>query len=295
MPVAAAARRPLSVSPEDIATYRRDGAVLVRNVLTRDELALLEEGLEQVHASPSGMFSRIEAASGAGETIVDQFPSMRSPALRKLMAEGPSAELAARMMGTASAQLVLDQVFYKQKGQIVPTPWHQDTPFLRVRGHDVARVWLTCDPSPKGVTLEVVRGSHLWNVVYDTSGMAASEVKTTAEGGQFTYTGIGDDRLPPVPDVASHRDSFDILSWDVEPGDAVIFHGNILHGASGRTDHPHPRRAFASMWGGPDLRFHAAMSHAMPLPSDPGDAPVPHGAPIGEYPNVFPVFWRGEG
>ncbi|MCB2079112.1 MAG: phytanoyl-CoA dioxygenase family protein [Novosphingobium sp.] len=284
--------KPLELDPALVTAFHRDGAVLVRGFLTDAELAMLEAGVEEVKDRPSAMYSRVESSDGSGETIVDQFPGQRSPNLAGLLEKGRSAELAARMLGTDSAQLILDQLFYKTPGRVVPTPWHQDTPFLRVRGADLARVWLTCDPSPPDVTVQVVRGSHLWNVVYDTGGDADSGVAMAAEGDAFSYSGIGDERAPKVPDIEKLRDSFDILSWDVQPGDAVVFHGNVLHGASGKDNHPLPRRAYASMWGGPDLRFHAQMPHAMPLPVDQGDDPVPHGAPIGDYPGVFPVMWR---
>lgn len=282
----------ISVSQADIAAYRRDGAVVIRGVLSADELKLLETGLEEIRAQPGPMFSRVEASDGRGETVVDQLPCLRSPSLRRLIEQGPAAELAARMMGAPSAQLVLDQVFYKEAGRVVPTPWHQDTPFLAVRGHDVARVWLTCDPSPRDLTVQVVRGSHLWNVVYDTFTMAASDVAMTDEGDAFSYNGIGDARLPAVPDIEAHRDSFDILSFDVEPGDAVVFHGNVLHGASGKAGHPHPRRAYATMWGGPELRYHQVQGHAMPLPGDGRDKAIPAGARIAEHPDAFPLYWR---
>jgi len=291
MATATRSRRNLDISPEDIATYRRDGAVLIRGLLTAEELKLLRDGLEEVARAPSAMSSTVEAEDGSGKTIVDQFPSHTSPSLRKLMEQGPSAELAARLMGTRTSQLVLDQVFYKTQGRIVHTPWHQDSAFLRVRGHDIARVWLSCDPSPRDVTLQVVRGSHLWNVVYDTATDARSKVRTASEAGEFTYTGIGDDSRPPVPDIDGHRDSFDIVGWDVEPGDAIVFHGNILHGASGKQHHPQPRRAFASMWGGPSLRFQANLAHAMPLPASATGAAIAQDEPIGDHPEVFPVYW----
>lgn len=285
-------RRAVIVSDDAIHAYRRDGAVLVRGFLDVREREVLASGLEDVHAAPSAMASRYSSQAGAGETLVEQFPSLRSPNLRALVEEGRIAELAARMMGTPSAQLVLDQVFYKSAGHVVATPWHQDTPFLRVRGQDMARVWLSADPSPRDVTVQVVRGSHLWNVLYDTATSAASDVAIAGEGSAFSYTGIGDARYPPVPDIEAHRDSFDILSWDIEPGDAIVFHGNVLHGASGKAGHPHRRRAFASLWGGPMLRYDAEMAKAMPLPSELADEPIPHGAPIGGHTGVFPAYWR---
>ena len=280
-----------AVSAEDVTAYRRDGAVLIKGVLSGAELELLERGLEQIHGTPSDMFSRFEAPDGCGETMVDQFPSLRSRFLRQLLEEAPVAELAARLMGVPSAQLILDQMFYKRKGRIVPTPWHQDTAFLRVRGHDMARVWLSCDPSPPDVTVQVVRGSHLWNVVFDTPG-AASDVVKAGEGSGFTYNGIGNSELPPVPDIEGHRDSFDILGFDVEPGDAVVFQGNVLHGAAGCDNHPYARRAITTMWGGPELCYHEPSGHAIPLPGDTRGKSVPHGARIGDYTDAFPVFWR---
>ncbi len=45
------------------------------------------------------------------------------------------------------------------------------------------------------------------------------------EGSGFTYNGIGDAEMLPVPDIEGHRDSFDILGFDVEPGDAGAFQG----------------------------------------------------------------------
>ncbi len=283
----------IDVSDELVAAYRRDGAVLVKGLLSAEDLALLERGLDSYSRDPGELYTRVQSEDGSGETLAGQFPSVRNPDLRQFIKHGPGAELAARLMGVNSAQLVLDQVFYKQPGRIVPTPWHQDTPFLQVRGAQMARVWTSCDPSPRNVTVEVVRGSHMWNVVYDTATMARSEVATTAEGEQFTYDGMGDARLPAVPDVAAHRDSFDIIGWDVQPGDAVVFNGNVLHGAQGLADHPFARRALAVMWGGPDLRYHRPAGPAMPLPGASRHAAIPDGARIGDHPDAFPRMWTG--
>lgn len=281
----------VEVADDLVTAYRRDGAVVVRGLLDRGMLDLLKLGLDSYSSDPGELYTRVQSEDGGGETLAGQFPSLRNPMLREFIEQGPGAELAARLMNTDSTQLVLDQVFYKQPGRIVPTPWHQDTPFLQVRGLDMARVWASCDPSPRGVTVEVVRGSHMWNVVYDTSTMARTEVATSAEGEAFTYDGMGDARLPAVPDIAANRDSFDILSWDVEPGDVVVFNGNVLHGALGHPHHPHARRALAVMWGGPDLRYYRPVGPAMPLPGASTGAEIPHGARIGDYPRAFPVVW----
>jgi ectoine hydroxylase-related dioxygenase (phytanoyl-CoA dioxygenase family) len=282
------------VTAEEVARYQRDGAVLIKGVLTPEELGLLERGLEEAYAEPGERFTQVKSPEGAGETLLEMFPSLHCPSLQKLLETGHVAELAGRLMEAPSAQLILDQTFYKTRGHINPTPWHQDTPFLRVRGQDMARVWLSCDPSPRDLTIQVVRGSQRWNVVYNVMGSRTNEVVTTDEGRSFTFAGMGNDALPPAPDVASHRDSFEILEWDVEPGDALVFNGNVLHGADGRRDHPRPRRAFTSMWGGPELRYHHIDGNASPTLAEIHGHVVPHGARVGDYEHVFRVGWKSE-
>ena len=50
----------------------------------------------------------------------------------------------------------------------------------------------------------------------------------------------------------------------------------------------------ATMWGGPQIRYHEPRGKAFPPPGDLRAHPVPDGAPIGEHPSVFPLGWRAE-
>lgn len=284
----------LAISEADIAAYHRDGGVVLRGLLDARALALLETGIEEARAAGDRRQSVVHAPDGTGITRVAQYPTQSSPALARLVASGLVGQIAARMMRTPSAQLVLDQIFHKAAGPIAPTPWHQDTPFLRVRGHDLTRLWMCCDPSPRQLTVEIVRGSHRWNVVYNTRTEAQSPVVTSELSADFSHDNLGDAHLPLVPDVAAHRDSFDIIGWDVAPGDVLVFHGNVLHGAGGSHEPVGPRRALASLWGGPALRYHRPEGKAFPPPGgeDP-ERPIPHGDPIGLHPQAFPFGWQG--
>ena len=284
----------VSITEQDIARYQRDGAVLIKGALQPDAVRLLEAGVEEVYGDLGQRYTRISSAAG-GETSVREYVTQDSPSLRSLLDSGVVGQIGAALMRSSSAQLVLDQVFYKARGPIVATPWHQDTPFLRVRGADLIRLWFPCDRSPRELTVQVVRGSHRWNVVYNTSGDRPNETMLVASAAKSDPRGVGDALLPPVPDVARYRDSFDILSWDVEPGDALAFQGNMLHGADAHPGHDRPRRAFAVMLGGPNLRYHAPSGKAFPTPGRIRGSQldsIPDGAPIGEHQDAFPVCWR---
>lgn len=276
-----------AVSEQQIADYERDGAVVIRHALDAPLIDLLTRGIEEAHAATDRPASRLKA-DGVGETAVRDYASQNSAALTAFLGDGTIGHIAADLMRRPAAHLILDQIFHKAAGAIVPTPWHQDTPFLRVRGDALVRLWCPCDFSPRDVTVQVVRGSHRWNVVY-----AAGVPDGAARGdGASGRRAVGDGMLPLPPDVGRYRDSFDVMSWDVAPGDVLAFQGNMLHGADGRAEHGEPRRAFAVLLGGPDLRYHKPAGAAFPSPGRKrglGHDDIPQGAPIGDYPDAFPL------
>lgn len=280
----------MEIRSEQIAQYYRDGAVLIKGVLTKEEQELLEQGLEESRINPGKRSTTASSAAGEGETFLETFPSLNSPSLKKLLELGRIPEIAARTMEVPSAQLVLEQVFYKEKGNIIPTPWHQDTPYLRIRGDDMIRVWVTADYSPKELTLKVVRGSHRWGIVFDPGlpGDNNNSIKTTS--GRMIQIATGN--APRVPDIEKYPEAFDILSWDVEPGDALLFNGNMLHAAGGAKDYPSRRRAYTTMWGGPDLGYITPPDNALPTLAEIHKLEVPYDVRIGDYPEAFPIGWQ---
>jgi ectoine hydroxylase-related dioxygenase (phytanoyl-CoA dioxygenase family) len=69
------------------------------------------------------------------------------------------------------------------------------------------------------------------------------------------YSGA-DTEFELVPDIDAERDRHEIVSFDVEPGDAIAFSFRILHaapGTAGRTDAR--RRAVSMRYLGDDARF----------------------------------------
>ena len=295
--------RPLrSVTPDESAAFHRDGAVLIQGVLAPEWVEAVEKGLETVVAKPDVM------SESLGTLRVDQFPAARSPELLRIIEESPIAEV----VGTAlrsPVRFYMDQSFVKPPGLFPPTPWHQDTCYYNVGGHDLIRAWVCCDAVPRNVSLEVVRGSHLWNVTYsplagrDPEGdpSAQAQLESTHAGepmlGADTYadwtywSGVKDKALPLVPDIEAQRDSYDILGWDYEPGDVILFHGHILHSALGNVESATPRRAHASLWAGRDAHYRHRIGQIIPDPI----ALYPHkpetGQLLSDFPEVFPLAW----
>lgn len=296
--------RPLrKVTPEESHAFHRDGAVLIKEVLAPEWLDLLREGLDFAIAEPDVL------STSLGTLRVDQFPAARSPALRRIVDESPVAEIVGSAL-RSSVRFYMDQLFYKPKGRFLPTPWHQDTCYYNLDGPDLIRAWVSPDRVARDVSLEIVRGSHLWNVTY--SPLAGRDPAEDADAQRmlenadaerpmlgaesyedWTYwSGVKDKSLSLVPDIEAQRDSFDILGWDYEPGDVLLFHGHVLHSALGDVDSPTPRRAHASLWAGRDVRYLHRLGQVIPDPQALYAHEPKSGQLLSEFPDVFPLGWK---
>jgi ectoine hydroxylase-related dioxygenase (phytanoyl-CoA dioxygenase family) len=292
------------ITEDEIQAFNRDGAVLLKAVLGADWLEVLTDGLEYANDHPDGM------SAGVAEPLrIDQFPATHSADLKRLVDESPVAEMVGSIL-KAPVRFYMDQMFYKPAGLITPSAWHQDTCYYNIEGHQLVRAWVCVDPAPRNVSLEVLRGSHKWNITYrppvgldpaTDPEKAAKLEQDFAEGKvligpeahqRWTYfDSFYDPNLPPLPEIEAARDSFDILGWDYEPGDVILFHGHIVHSARGGVKLPHPRRSHASLWAGPDVCYLRRRSQAVPDPLALYDYDPQDGQLLAEFPHVFPVAW----
>ena len=293
-----------TITSSQIADFNRDGAILLHNVLDDRWVQVLAEGLEFANAHPDGM-----SAGVSMPLRIDQFPASHSPKLKQLLDNSPIAEIVGSMLN-APVRFYMDQMFYKPAGLIAPSAWHQDTCYYNVDGHQLIRAWVCADPVPRNISLEVLRGSHLWNVTYrppvgmdpESDPTGAARLNERFDRGEtligkeafekWTYfDSFLDPSLPVLPDIEQSRDSFDILGWDYQPGDVILFHGNIVHSALGGVELPHPRRSHASLWAGPDVNYLKRRSQSIPDPKALYDHDPQNGQSLSDFPDIFPIAW----
>ena len=55
-----------------------------------------------------------------------------------------------------------------------------------------------------------------------------------------------------VPDIDGERDKYDILAWETEPGDCVVFEASIVHQGRANVPTNARRRIATTRWVGDD-------------------------------------------
>lgn len=268
-------RKPLrDVTDDEVNAFQRDGVVCLRGLFDTEWVALLRGEAERGLADPTRFGEELARARGdRGRFFHDTFMWRQSSACREFIFNSPAAEIAARTMGATRVHIFFDQWLIKEPGTPTRTPWHNDQPYWPIQGNLVASLWLALDPvTLESGAVEYVKGSHLWG----------QRFKPATFSGDHSYT----EPLPPVPEIDARRQEFEILQFELEPGDCTLHHGLMVHGAPGNLRNDRRRRAFVTRWAGEDVTY-APREGLQDMPADPGISP---GASLSGplWPQVWP-------
>ncbi len=206
--------------------FRDDGVLCVRSALDARAMRLAHQAFQWSLEHP-GPGARDVLAGRPGAFYQDHAHPDAFAAYRELLTSTALVDLIARIMRSQGLWLLYEQIWFKgggpgDAGHSLPTPWHQDLPYVPMQGDHLATAWFNLDPVARQQSLEFVPGSHrgpLFNpTAFDPWDRAAAM--------------YADEAWPCLPDIDAQRDAWSIVSWHIEPGDIVVFHPAILHGGA---------------------------------------------------------------
>ncbi len=211
---------------------------------------------------------------------------------------GPYPEIAAQLMRSRQVNLFMDQLIIKCPGAIETTPWHQGTTYMGVDGRNFLTFWTTTRAISKELTVEYVRGSYNWGTVFAPfidGPTTVGRIPSCAFRQEAIKLKDGSMRKGasdlPIPDIEGHRDEYDTVSFDVEPGDAIVFYANIRHkgqgNAAGATE---PRVSVIARAIAATMRPTQSLTPAAEFSVNPPANPV-HGTPLRDYAENFSKVW----
>jgi ectoine hydroxylase-related dioxygenase (phytanoyl-CoA dioxygenase family) len=232
--------------------FRRDGVVLAPGVLDARALSQALEAYEWSLGHPGPGASRITQYTDA-LFYQDLYNPDCLAGYREMLAASPLTALVADLWDDPEVWFMYEQVFLKEGGESRRTPWHQDSSYLAVGGEQLMVAWITFDGVEREDSLEFVRGSHR-GPLYNGSRF---------ELGDDTAPLYADDELPRLPDIEGRRETFDIVSFPVQPGDVVFFHPAMLHGGA-PTRPGQRRRTLTLRYFGADARYERRPGRAGP-------------------------------
>lgn len=252
-----------------VDTYRRDGVAVVRSVVSPHWIEKLRRGCEEAQDEPGEYAQYLGKATDVGTFFTDLEMARRLPTFAEFALLGPCAAVAGAVTGSDSVRYLYDQLFIKEAGVSLPTPWHQDGGYWRAKGEDLCSVFVPLDKVAARDCLAFLPGTQHWEL---------HNPAHFADGTPYTGTSLPELTKKDL-DIVPER-----LTFDLEPGDVLVFSAKTVHGGEGNWG-----RALSTRWAGDDVRFWAR----------PGEGAVPtgnlnlrQGDPLERNPAAFPEAWR---
>ena len=203
--------------------------------------------------------------------------------LREFLLRPALVDVMARIIDTRELRFWFDLTFMHDGSPSgdpgAGSDWHHDIGAFAFKGEQVPSLWMALTPTnAERSRLQIISGSHRWeDGFYRPPGMPADKP----------------DGYLAIPDIDAMIASgeVEVITWDCDPGDAIILHPSVVHGASGNLgDKGAGRRvAITTRWLGDDVRFMPTQNFGSDMIAGMSGGLLPIGArPRGD---AFPLVW----
>jgi len=278
------------LSQSDRRAFARDGVVCVRGALAPEDVAGLERAIERavsaIGTTPTGYditavadavwtdnrahvdargaqqynldaFAALVRATKAellrdtprvpratkGRFLVDTGVWTRCTEMRSLALSSRLPQIGGELLGATHVRFYDDQIFVKEPGAIDRTAFHQDLGYFHIEGDQGCVMWIPVDRATRETgAVGYVRGSHRWGKSFKPNVFMSRLTTPGSEGEE-------------LPDIDHNEDKYDIVYFDVEPGDVVIHHFRTVHGSHGNASTTRTRRAASLRYVGEQVRY----------------------------------------
>ena len=193
------------------------------------------------------------------------------PFFADLALRSPLPEIAGTLTRSAKVNLYDDQLLIKPPMTLEKTSWHHDLSYDHIEGTQVCgiRVPASAETFEMG-PVRYWRGSHRTGKLYKVNFFISDNYAK-------------DDPGEPYPDLEQRASEFDIVFFTPEPGDVVVHHLAMVHGAGGNLTKNRTRCGITVRYGGDDVVY---KFRKWAPPQDPST--LEDGDPLDLEPERFP-------
>jgi len=277
-----------AITPNEVETYHRDGVLKLPGMFDKDWIEILNKGLDANIETPTRR-SRIWYKDTSGRSMFYDHTAWQGiEEYRKFIFDSPAAQICGQLTGSATINFFFDSVFVRSTGTQFETQWHQDEPYWSVEGYDACSLWMPLVTVKQKSSLSFVPGSHRLKTVFKQYNFGDLNPVRKKNVDQVDFSDIAEQEFP---DINADPERFGVVSWDMQPGDCIVFNGRTMHGGSGKLDGDCDLRVFTTKWVGDDVRI-----KFRDCGMDPDHSPdmIEKGLKPGDRPDtdLYPQVWK---
>lgn len=202
------------VSETEIKVFRKNGHILIPNILSPEEAAVYRKVIDDVADKYNTEKRNLADRDTYGKAFLQIMNLWRQDErVKKFVLAKRFAGIAADLLGVENVRIYHDQALFKEPGG-GPTPWHQDQYYWPLDTHNTITMWMPLvDINVDMGMLTFASNSHKKGIVFDyeISDESESEFETYLKENNF-----------PIE-----------RSSTMKAGDATWHYGTTIHSAPG--------------------------------------------------------------
>ena len=231
---------------KDISVFERDGVVLLKNVINKNWRNILIDSIDTDIKEPGRFFHDYKTKKDIGKFHGSVRIWENNDGFKQYCLKSPLPYLAAQLLNSRKINLFYDQLFVKEPKCINRIRWHNDQPYWPLRGWAVISFWAPLDIIRKeNGSMEFIKSSHKWGKWFQPEHFSPGVSEPYEQNSKFEK----------IPDIESARNKYDIISFDMNPGDLLAFHALVVHGSGGNFSKKHRRRGYAVRYTGDNVFY----------------------------------------
>ena len=207
------------LSNAQIKSYKEDGVNVLRDVFSEEWLELVHKSINFGRSNPGPMYLDYSKDTKPGSYCADMWIWRENEYMKEFMFNSPAAKIAGEAMQVDSISLITDNWLVREAGAVNRAPWHQDNPYFDVSGKWCI-LWMGLEPVSKGGGVVFLKGSHKWDRKFMPLSFTGSGQKAETKKG-----------YEPTPDFSAELEKYEVLEFELAPGDCLIFDSHTVHGA----------------------------------------------------------------
>ena len=230
------------ITKKIINDYNNNGVVVLRNIISKKWITILKRGLKKNFQNPS-KYKCVYERNNKKELFYDDYCNWNKiEEYKSFIFQSDIGKKAKELMQSNKVNVFHEHVLVKEIGSKKRTPWHQDQSYYCVNGRDNCSFWIPLDGVSKNSSPEFVIESNKWNKQF---------LPTKFFGHSYDQK---DGEFQNIPDIEKNRGKYNIKSWKMNIGDAVVFNFSTVHGAPANKS-KNRRRAFSIRFTGDDATY----------------------------------------
>ena len=222
--------------PEHVATYQQEGSLIVKDVFSEAEIAVMVEAVERGERVAGSSHDRDD---GDGKVTRLAIWNDLGNDVWSAASTSPRIVNNVRILLGEEAAFFHGKVIFKEAGTGGAWQWHQDYGYWYNQGYAYPRMisaFIALDEATReNGCLQVLKGSHLL--------------------GRLDHGKVGDQTGTETDRIAALEPMFERVYCEMTPGSVLFFHCNLLHTSEQNTSDK-DRRAFIicyNAFGNPQL------------------------------------------